>query len=85
MILDTAFYIAAVTVVLAQCNPREKIWNPLISGTCINNNANIIATGAFNFVLDVLIFILPIYAIVHLQMPIKQKIGISAVFATGLL
>ena len=79
------FYTASVLVEIAQCIPREKIWNPTVPGVCINNNANVITSGAFNFALDVLIFILPIYAIMRLNMNLKQKVGICAVFATGLL
>ena len=86
MVLDSLYYVAAVIVEIAQCIPREKIWNPLLlSGNCIDNNANVVAAGVFNFIIDVLIFILPIYAILRLKMAIKRKLGICAVFAIGLL
>ena len=85
MALDVLYYLAAVIVEIAQCVPREKVWNPFVEGTCINNNANVVAAGAFNFGLDILIFTLPIYAILHLRLNLKRKIGIGAVFATGLL
>ncbi|KAI4146015.1 MAG: hypothetical protein LQ340_006073, partial [Diploschistes diacapsis] len=49
MVLDTLYYIAAIIVEIAQCTLREMIWNPLVEGTCINNNANVVAAGGFNF------------------------------------
>ena len=83
--LDTTYYTVAVIMEIAQCTPREKIWDPLVDGTCVDNNTLVIITGAFNVVIDILIFALPIYAILRLKIAIKRKVGISAIFATGLL
>ena len=85
MTLDIGFYGSQVIVEIAECVPREKIWNPLLPGTCINNNANVVSSGAFNCAVDILIFMLPIYAILRLNMNLKRKLGICAIFATGLL
>ena len=85
MVLDVTYYIASAISEIAQCVPREKIWNPLLPGTCINNNTKVVVDGAFNFTIDLLIFMLPIYAILRLKMVIKRKLGICAIFATGLL
>lgn len=85
MVLDTLLYVAACIVEIAECVPREKIWNPFVSGVCINNNVNLLATGGFNLGLDILIFALPIYAIFRLRIVLKRKLGICTVFATGLL
>ena len=85
MALNVAFYIAAAITLIAQCVPREKIWNPGVPGICVDNNAQLIASGSFNFALDILIFTLPIYAILRLKLALKRKLGICAIFATGLL
>ncbi len=42
-----------------------------------------IASGSL--ILDTYIFILPVIAILNLQLKIKKKLGVMAVFATGLL
>ena len=86
IVLDVAFYIAAVIVEIAACVPREKIWDPFLpNGTCLDNSVAIVVAGAFNLLLDCLVFALPIYAILHLKIPIKRKVGICAIFAIGLL
>ena len=85
MILNTIFYVVNGITVLVSCIPREKIWNPTIPGTCLHNDLNLVISAAFNCTLDFLIFLLPIYAIVRLQIRVKQKFGIGAVFAVGLL
>lgn len=85
IIVDTGFYFATTIVAILLCVPREKIWNPELPGTCLDTNLVIVVTAAFNMALDILIFILPIYAIFRLRINVQRKLGISAVFAIGLL
>ena len=83
---NLAFYVAIFFAVLFECTPLEMIWNPLLTtGFCVNRNAELIAAGAVNTISDLLILILPLWAIWHLQMAMKNKLGISAIFATGVL
>lgn len=42
------------------------------------------AQAAFNVATDVYIFILPISGVINLNMPFKRKLGILAIFSTGL-
>ena len=79
------FYVAVFFLVIFECTPREKIWNPLVEGTCVNISATFIVTGAWNVLLDFAILLLPIRAIWLLQMPVRKKWQISAVFGLGLL
>ena len=79
------FYVAIFFVVIFECTPRERIWNPMRPGTCVKINAVFISTGVWNVLSDVSILILPIRAIWLLQMATRTKWQISAVFATGLL
>ncbi|KAL8724362.1 MAG: hypothetical protein Q9166_007998 [cf. Caloplaca sp. 2 TL-2023] len=78
------FYFADIFVMIFICSPREKIWNFLLPGHCLNAMANLITTGAWNVFSDVMILILPFYAIWHLQMPLKRKASVGLVFASGL-
>ena len=67
------------------CNPRQKIWNLLITdGHCFDQTAAYMATGIFNVVSDFAILVLPIWPVWKLQMPRRKKIMISAIFATGI-
>ena len=67
------------------CRPREKTWNPFLPGHCFNNNASFLATGIFNVVSDFAILILPMPALWGLHAPVRKKIMMVAVFATGFL
>lgn len=44
-----------------------------------------VVQAVFNVALDLFILILPIPAIVQLQLPMNKKIGVFAIFLTGLL
>ena len=79
------FYLAIFFVVVFQCTPREKIWNPARHMTCVKIDTVFIITGTWNVFSDVSILILPINEIWLLQMATKKKWRIPAVFATGLL
>jgi hypothetical protein len=65
--------------------PREKTWTPFLEGHCIDVAAAIVVQGAVNLFLDIGILITPLWAIWRLQLPLKRKVGISAVFAVGIL
>lgn len=68
------------------CRPREKYWNRLMTtGSCYNLDASMQATGLFNVLSDFAILVLPIHSIWKLQVPLRRKLGILAVFATGTL
>ncbi|KAK1750506.1 hypothetical protein QBC47DRAFT_393605 [Echria macrotheca] len=80
-----AYYTSAIFTFVFQCMPREKTWNPLLEGHCINVSAAIVVQGAVNLVLDVGILIVPFWAVWRLRLPMKRKLGISAVFGVGIL
>lgn len=80
------FYLVDTIFEIVMCIPREKIWNPLMtSGYCFDSNAAYMATGVFNVISDFSILILPMLPIWRLQMPLKRKIMMIGVFATGIL
>ncbi|CAD6593872.1 MAG: hypothetical protein ASARMPRED_008165 [Alectoria sarmentosa] len=72
-------YTATFFVAIFQCRPVRKAWHSELDGYCINVNATYTFTGAANVVSDVLILLLPLWAIWHLRMAPKHKLGISAV------
>ncbi|KAI0400013.1 hypothetical protein F4802DRAFT_620395 [Xylaria palmicola] len=82
---NTFFYISIFFTFLLACVPRSKISDPTIKGHCIDTHASILATSAINVVSDVTIFIIPLVAVWELQLRPKAKIGISIVFAVGIL
>lgn len=84
--LNLGFYIADIFAELFLCSPREKYWNVLITtGHCYSATTVNIASGIFNTISDFLTLLLPQRVIWKLQMPLKRKLGVSAIFLTGLL
>ena len=78
------FYFVESIFAVVICTPREKIWNPLMTtGYCFDGDATYMASGMFNVVSDFAILILPILPILRLQLPLKRKLMMLAVFATG--
>ncbi|KAL8792454.1 MAG: hypothetical protein Q9195_004910 [Heterodermia aff. obscurata] len=83
--LNLGFYIADIFAELFLCSPREKYWNVLVTtGHCYSATTVNIASGIFNTISDFLTLLLPQRVIWKLQMPQKRKLGISAIFLTGL-
>ncbi|KAM0803469.1 hypothetical protein BDR22DRAFT_970763 [Usnea florida] len=79
------FYLISVCLVLFGCKPIAKAWNPLITnGHCIDTLATDTAAGAINSLSDIVILVLPQVSIWRLQMALRRKIQISALFFIGL-
>jgi hypothetical protein len=85
LFLNGAYYTSAIFTFVFQCTPREKTWNALMEGQCINVAAATVVAGAVNLFLDLGILITPIWAIWNLQLPPKRKLGVVAVFGVGIL
>ena len=79
------FYLADTIVEILQCVPRTKIWDPFVKGHCIDVNTAFVATAAVNVISDISILILPLFCVWRLQIPIRRKMGISTMFAAGVL
>ena len=72
-------------VVIFQCNPRAKFWNPTLPGHCINSDAVDVVTAAINVLSDIVLLLLPLKCVWELQMQSRSKVAVSAVFLTGIL
>lgn len=79
------FYVALSLALVFQCDPIAKGWNQEIAGTCLNQDSLLESSGPFNIISDFLIFMLPIYAVYQLQLPLMARIGVASAFAVGLL
>lgn len=83
--INMLYFVSCFFITLFQCIPREKIWDPLVPGTCVHYQWYIVITGIFNCVSDFLMFMFPMFCIWKLQMPPRRKIGISGIFLVGVL
>ena len=82
---NTLFYLSTMFVVIFQCNPRAKFWEPTLPGHCINIDVVDIVTAAINVLSDIVLLLLPLTCIWQLQMQSSSKVAVSAVFFTGIL
>ncbi|KAI1428589.1 hypothetical protein F5Y12DRAFT_800470 [Xylaria sp. FL1777] len=77
------WWILITLVSVFQCNPVQKAWDIEVPGTCIPYLRLFIAIQVLNIVLDSAILILPISAVMKLQMPRLNKVSVAATFALG--
>ena len=84
-VVNTLFYIACLIVAAFPCNPRQKLWDPLIAGTCVNGGALILASAVFNLYIDIAMLLVPVFAIMRLHIARAKKFGIGAIFGVGIL
>jgi hypothetical protein len=84
---NLAFYISILLTLIFECHPISEVWNPtyVYGNHCIDRNMVLFVSSAVNVLSDLLNILLPLWATWHLQMAPKRKLGVSAIFATGLL
>ena len=82
---NVLFYTANTFGEIFYCTPREKIWNPEVPGHCVDVYVLIIGSAAINAFSDLMMIIIPISVIWRLQMATRRKIGLSVIFAFGIL
>jgi len=85
IIANTATYVFVFFIFLFACVPRRSIWDRTVSGKCINVSVALVAASAINLVSDLSILALPLLGIWRLRMPLKRKLGVASIFATGAL
>ncbi|KAJ4336214.1 hypothetical protein N0V95_008665 [Ascochyta clinopodiicola] len=83
LVANAIFYTAMLFLYIFTCWPREKIWNSTVEGLCLDSNKLNMAMGTLNVISDMEAFAVPVWAIWHLSMELKRKIGVFAVFSVG--
>ncbi|RYP64126.1 hypothetical protein DL771_008906 [Monosporascus sp. 5C6A] len=85
LVVNTLFYTSAIFVENFTCIPLERLWDKTVPGTCIDLEEYYIATAAFNVFSDIFILVLPQKVVWKLQMTRRRKVGVSLIFAVGIL
>lgn len=90
--LVIAYFITWNVLIFRQCAPFEAFWNQLLpswtathSYHCIDEGANALTNTIVSTISDFIAFMLPMILLWKLQMSMKQKVALSAVFAVGVL
>ena len=86
-ILTTLFYVPMSVCAIVFATPlKGESWGRHEGSNLARQNIRIsIPQSCVNLVLDLYILILPIVAVVKLQMAPRRKVGIILIFMTGLL
>lgn len=87
MIIICLFYLQSVIYTMVLCIPRRKeSWvSPHFISRCYQSEVMADVQGAFGLVSDLYIYILPLPILLRLQMSVKKKLGVTAIFLTGLM
>lgn len=80
------YIVVTEPIVSALCAPPiGKAWDFRVLLTCRRALSFSVVQAVANLCLDLFIFVLPIPAIVQLKLPLEKKIGVLAIFMTGVL
>lgn len=83
MAIMLAYYIPAVIVKIRLCNPISKFWDDSIEGSCMDENAIIMADAVISVTSDLIVLLLPLPLTLSLQMSIKKKMRVIAILGAG--
>ena len=85
--ITTTFYISTMVAMFIVSTPRRGMtWaEHLVTKEMRRAVILRVATSSFGVVIDLVILLLPMIAVMPLQLPIRRKIGVVCVFMTGLL
>ena len=84
--ITTTFYISMTVAMLIFGTPRRgETWaEHLLTKETVRSIHLPVPTSAFGVVIDLVILLLPMIAVMPLQLPTRRKIGVVCVFMTGL-
>ena len=85
--ITTTFYIATTVAMLIYITPRRgETWAERLATKEFGRSRILpVVTSSFGVVVDLVILLLPMIAVMPLQLPTRRKIGLVCVFMTGLL
>ena len=85
MFIIFAYLFSNFCTQLFGCQPFKKEYDKQVPGHCIDYIKADYAYGSLNFITDLILFVLPLPMVWRLQLNLKEKIGISLIFAIGSL
>ncbi|KAJ5099574.1 hypothetical protein N7532_006575 [Penicillium argentinense] len=73
----------AVVSAFLNCVPVAKFWNDSIDGFCLNKPGLWFSNASMHITTDLVILIIPIPALIAIDIPRKQKMALIIIFALG--
>ncbi|ELR05656.1 hypothetical protein VC83_02952 [Pseudogymnoascus destructans] len=77
-------HLGGTLVLIFQCKPVHKSWLPKTPGSCLPNDTTFYALAANSIIFDCIILVLPIPLLYSLQINIRRKIALMAIFLLGI-
>ncbi|OHE96704.1 hypothetical protein CORC01_08021 [Colletotrichum orchidophilum] len=85
MIFVMAWGIGVVVIMCIWCIPLDGFWDHSVQAKCLPQEVLYYEFGACSILTDVLIFLLPLPALIQLKLPKSQKIYLFGIFSLGFL
>lgn len=73
----------AVISAFLNCIPVAKFWDDTIPGYCLNKTKLWFSNASMHISTDIAILVIPIPALMAVDLPRKQKLALMVVFALG--
>ncbi|KAM0540619.1 hypothetical protein ACHAPJ_013563 [Fusarium lateritium] len=83
MTLVCVYTFLYVLLIVFRCRPVPAGWDLTIEGECIEKTVPVLLLAVCNIVVDCFVLCLPIRIVQPLQIPLRQKISLAVLFATG--
>lgn len=84
--LQGVYVIVYMTLPAFIAKPFNKIWSPLDRSRYMNDwyyYYTQVALFSTSMAFDIILLVLPIYPVIQLQMTVKKRIGVIAIFMCG--
>ncbi|KAF4456021.1 hypothetical protein F53441_1742 [Fusarium austroafricanum] len=82
-VLVCTYTLVYVCLVVFRCQPISSGWDLTIEGKCISKQLLVVFLVCCSVVVDAFLLLLPIRIVQPLQIPLRQKISLAVLFATG--
>lgn len=85
MIFVGAWGLSVVIISFIWCIPLEGFWDRSVPAKCLPQQVLFYLFGACSIATDILIFLLPLPALIQLKLPRTQKLYLLGIFSLGFL
>jgi hypothetical protein len=83
LVIDETLFLL---MLILQCMPVSDYWTfSFTSQRCINEGTHLLAAGVINTATDFILVLLPLPITLKLQLPIRQRLIVAALFCGGIL
>lgn len=83
MFMVAAWGVAFSLVIVFQCHPISGAWDRTVPSKCLPLNAIAYSSAAISIAQDILILGLPVTQLLGLQMNLRKKLNVLAMFGIG--